>query len=197
MRTRNWWATTSALVLFGFVLLSNAGFGAEKKSDEPGQAANRDRSDADEDAQYHATLGVSINESDGRVSVIAVAPGSPAARAGLRVGDEIRYVDDQRIRTTHGLIEAIREYHPGSHIDLSILRNGERQVLKVKLGSESQQLSSQQFRALQKQIARLQQEIEDLRSSQYSSRRRPAFDASQWQRLQRMGEADDDPALFQ
>jgi membrane-associated protease RseP (regulator of RpoE activity) len=80
-------------------------------------------------------LGVSLQESDGRVSVTAVMPGSPAAKAGLRVGDQIRYVGDQRIRTAEGLAEEVSEYRPGSQVDLAIRRDGEKQTVTATLGS--------------------------------------------------------------
>jgi len=89
----------------------------------------------DDDAQHHAALGVSLREADGHVTVIAVLPGSPAARAGLQAGDVIRYVGDQRIATAQGLAEEIGEYRPGSQVELSIRRNGEKQTLSARLGS--------------------------------------------------------------
>ena len=79
-------------------------------------------------------------ESDGRVRVVAVMPGSPAARAGLQVGDEIRSVDDQRIRTTEGLTDEICEKQPGAKVELSIRRNGEPSTLHARLAS-AQELS--------------------------------------------------------
>ncbi len=86
-------------------------------------------------AQHHAALGVSLREADGHVTVIAVLPGSPAARAGLQAGDVIRYVGDQRIATAQGLAEEIGEYRPGSQVELSIRRNGEKQTVSARLGS--------------------------------------------------------------
>ena len=89
----------------------------------------------DDDAQHHGSLGISMREDDGRVIVIAVMPGSPAAKAGLRVGDQIRFVGDQRIATAQGLADEVAEYRPGSRVDLAIRRNGEKQTVSVTLGS--------------------------------------------------------------
>ncbi len=157
MRQRNWWTLTWALVFGAMFTLVNAGFGddnensSSKKSNNNtagDQATNRDQDrqqngreqsrradDDDDNVQHHAALGVSLNESDGHVRVIAVAPGGPAAKAGLRVGDEIRYVGDERIRTAQGLAEEIADYHPGEKVDLSIRRNGERQTVQAQLAS--------------------------------------------------------------
>jgi hypothetical protein len=105
-----------------------------RNQDRDNTGRNQDREQSD-DPQHHASLGISMVESDGRVRVVAVLPGSPAARAGLQVGDEVRYVDDQRIRTTEGLQEEVNERQPGSTVELSIRRNGEKQTLHARLGS--------------------------------------------------------------
>ena len=99
-------------------------------NDSQSAAQNRDRQDREtsDDAQHHAALGISMSDSEGHVRVIAVMPGSPAARAGLQVGDEIRAVGDQRIRTAQGLTEEIEEQQPGATVELSIRRNGERRA---------------------------------------------------------------------
>lgn len=96
---------------------------------------NRRMDQNDDDAQHHGSLGISMREDDGRVTVIAVMPGSPAAKAGLRVGDQIRFVGDQRIATAQGLADEVAEYRPGSRVDLAIRRNGEKQTVSVTLGS--------------------------------------------------------------
>jgi len=118
---------------------SNDGGQRNAARDQSRRQQNRDqgrRADRDDDnALHHAVLGVSLGESDGHVHVIAVMPGSPAAKAGLRVGDVIRYVGDQRIATAQGLAEEISEYRPGSQVDLAIRRDGEKQTVTAKLGS--------------------------------------------------------------
>lgn len=96
---------------------------------------SQDRDKSDSDVQHHAVLGISMLESDGHVRVVAIMPGSPAAKAGLQVGDEIRSVDDQRIRTTEGLTDEICEKQPGATVELSIRRNGERSTLHARLAN--------------------------------------------------------------
>ena len=114
-------------------------YGTTRNQTRNNQSSDQNRrSDRDDDAQHHASLGISMHEDDGRVTVIGVMPGSPAAKAGLRVGDTIRYVGDQKIATAQGLAEEIGEYRPGSKVDLSIRRNGEKQTVSVTLGSRQQ-----------------------------------------------------------
>jgi len=100
---------------------------------------NREKYDAsstDDTVRHHGALGVSLTKSADGVTVVGVIPGSPAERAGLRLGDEIRHVGDKRIYNTQELVEEVRESKPGTQIDLIIRRNGQRQVVSAKLGSQ-------------------------------------------------------------
>ena len=102
---------------------SNDASAANQNSQSNADRSSQDRQRTDD--AHHAILGVSLAESDGHVHVTAIMPGSPAAKAGLQVNDEIRAVDDQRIRTVEGLTEEIGQQQPGSTVELSIRRNGE------------------------------------------------------------------------
>jgi hypothetical protein len=150
MRQEIWWPATWALVVGGSLLLAGAGFGGENensdRSKNPAGSTNEQAGSQDQrggqsdqkgsdEVRHHATLGMLISKSEDGVHIVGVMPGSPADHAGLRVGDEIRYVGDERIRTTQGLTEEVRKYKPGSQVDLSIRRNGERQIVKAKLSS--------------------------------------------------------------
>jgi hypothetical protein len=86
-------------------------------------------------APDRAALGVFIRAAEESVSVVELVSGGPADRAGLQAGDEIRYVGDARIRTTESLIDAIAAFTPGTRIDLTILRNGRRQIVEAELVS--------------------------------------------------------------
>ena len=153
-----------AAALLAMATWSGSSFGREKDSSNESQSKassddsqnasqnnndrrNQDRDQSDADAQHHAALGISVVDNDGRVRVVAILPGSPAARAGLQVGDEIRSVDDQRIRTAEGLTEEVGEKQPGSNVELSIRRNGERRTLQARL------VSSQEVRQNNRQYA--------------------------------------------
>ena len=93
------------------------------------------RAGSSDRALHRAALGVFILATEETVSVVEVIFGSPADRAGLQAGDEIRYVGDARIRTTDSLIHAIAAFTPGTRIDLTILRNGRRQIVEAELAS--------------------------------------------------------------
>lgn len=71
-------------------------------------------------------LGVTIEDRSGGFGVIvrSVAPGSAAARAGIRTGDILQRVDDEQIRSVSDLQERVRRSAPGEKVNLQYERNG-------------------------------------------------------------------------
>ncbi len=107
-----------------------------------------------------AYLGVATRSIDGALDelnlaspdgalVETVAPGSPADRAGLRGGSEVRSVAGESVRTGGDIIKSvdgrkvrdaddvtdlIGGHRPGDRVKLQILREGIRRSLTVRLG---------------------------------------------------------------
>lgn len=69
----------------------------------------------------------------GTVEELAVVPGSPADKAGLREGDIILEVDGVRLEGTNSLAGEIRKRKVGDSIRLKILSQGEEQEVRVTL----------------------------------------------------------------
>ncbi len=213
----------SATVLTALVCslsLVGAGFGEENKSSEkpkseadaaakpaPSREPTR-RAGNNRRLREHGALGVLLSQSGDVVSVSEVIPGSPAEKAGLNVGDEIRSVDDERIRSTQDLTDVINASVPGTQVDLTIRRNGRRQVVRAELAAWESTFGSRQrivrneawlnqrIRALEQQIQRQQQEINALRNLRQVPGSNTG-DLQQWWERVHHGESDNDPALFQ
>lgn len=64
----------------------------------------------------------------------AVTPGSPADKAGLRAGDVIVAVDDERITLATDLADVIRRYKPGDEVRITYRRDGKEHSVRVALG---------------------------------------------------------------
>jgi len=78
-------------------------------------------------------LGIFSAESDGKVTVVSVAAGGPAARAGLRQGDVIADIRDGEVA---GLADFYRKLwdcgEAGTEVPMRILRNGRDAWMRVK-----------------------------------------------------------------
>ncbi|MEO6812088.1 MAG: PDZ domain-containing protein [Isosphaeraceae bacterium] len=70
-------------------------------------------------------LGLELIETDGEVRVSGVLPGSPAEMVGLKTGDRLVQVNDQRIEATKDAHEAIAKVRPGDKVRISVRRGNE------------------------------------------------------------------------
>ncbi|MGI9145730.1 MAG: S1C family serine protease [Chloroflexota bacterium] len=75
-----------------------------------------------------------VNAQNG-VAIGAVAPGSPAAKAGLRPKDVITEADGQQLTEESSLVQALSQHKPGETVPLSVLRGGQQLTVQVTLGT--------------------------------------------------------------
>jgi putative serine protease PepD len=66
-------------------------------------------------------------------TITEVMPDTPAARAGLQKDDVITAVGDQPVNDGIALIVAIRTHLPGETVEMSVVRGGKEQTVKVEL----------------------------------------------------------------
>jgi S1-C subfamily serine protease len=59
---------------------------------------------------------------------------SPAARAGLQVGDVVTAVNGEAVDAEHTLRDRVAAHQPNDTIDLTVLRSGETLTISVTLG---------------------------------------------------------------
>lgn len=64
---------------------------------------------------------------------------NPARQSGLREKDVVLEVDDQPVRTSGDLQQAIAFHEPGDEVTLTVWRNGERKRVEVELGERPTQ----------------------------------------------------------
>jgi carboxyl-terminal processing protease len=88
---------------------------------------------ADEAGQY-AGIGVEIDVKDGWLTVIAVYPGGPGERYGIRPGDRFLTINGRSARdlAVDDAITAIRG-EPGTKVNVAIRRRGQEATVRLSL----------------------------------------------------------------
>jgi S1-C subfamily serine protease len=88
-----------------------------------------------------STLDVDQAEADGhKLSVDAgayvqsVGSGTPAAKAGIEVGDVVTEVDGKSIAGAASLGNVIRQYKPGDKVEITVDRDGDTKTFTITLG---------------------------------------------------------------
>lgn len=76
--------------------------------------------------------GSDLTDRDG-VLVNVVGPGTPAATAGMQVGDVIVGIDGKVVAMREDLVKMMSETRPGQSIEVEVKRGGKLQTLKAEL----------------------------------------------------------------
>ena len=89
------------------------------------------------EAKY-PVIGANVDTGSRRngAEIVDVPSGTPAQRAGLQEGDIVVAVEDKPVADGIELIVAIRSHQPGETIAMTVLRDGDRRTLEVKLDAK-------------------------------------------------------------
>lgn len=68
--------------------------------------------------------------------IVRVAPNTPAAKAGLKVGDVIVFFDSKSIKNMDGLISAIRKKKVGDRVKITYFRKKEKKTVELTLAEK-------------------------------------------------------------
>jgi S1-C subfamily serine protease len=122
----------SAAPGIGFAIASNVARNIASQLVSDGKVTNSGR----------AALGISVstvtdpNGNPVGVGIVSVAPGGPAAKAGLVPGETITKLDMTRIASTQDLADALAEHVPGQRVTLTVTpANGGSREVNVLLGT--------------------------------------------------------------
>lgn len=104
-------------------------------------------------------IGLSLGMKDPKGAIITkLSQNGPAAKSDLKVGDVIVRVDDEEISDSRDLARTIADIVPNTNVKVRVLRDGEEEVVAVKLGTFP---SGKQFAALESDKP-VTEEMEDL-----------------------------------
>jgi putative serine protease PepD len=90
----------------------------------------------------HPLVGVGLADATDSAGnplarVQAVSSGGPAAKAGIKPGDVIVQVGDQKTAGAEAVIAAVRSHRPGEAVSVTVLRDGVRKTFTVTLANAS------------------------------------------------------------
>jgi len=87
--------------------------------------------------KINLTTGELLNKGallSGYKNMTAIVKGSPAEKAGLKLGDIIVAIEDDMIGVEKSLGEIIQNYDPGQKIKITFIRDGQNKTVEVTLG---------------------------------------------------------------
>ncbi|MEX2120898.1 MAG: PDZ domain-containing protein [Pirellulales bacterium] len=109
----------------------------ERLTERLGRGAAEVADDVDDwfdDDRDGPALGVNLREdARGGVEIARVEPGSPAAEAGLRPGDQILTINGQRVTSRGSVGSLIQRADPGDDVLIEIIRDGRRRTASATL----------------------------------------------------------------
>lgn len=80
-----------------------------------------------------AYLGVTLKNGKHHPVVSDISPNSPAEKAHLQVGDEIKKVDGSSVRNSLDIVNIIREKSPQEVVELKVKRHGKNLKMNIPL----------------------------------------------------------------
>jgi len=91
-------------------------------------------------------LGVMVGPGDDGKAVMIrdVAPGSPAATAGVKAGDRVVKVGKDEARDVDAFMKAVATHKPGDKLPLTVERDGKQQTLTATLGERPEPVARPQ-----------------------------------------------------
>eukprot|EP01006_Ploeotia_vitrea_P049697 TRINITY_DN67366_c2_g2_i2.p2 TRINITY_DN67366_c2_g2~~TRINITY_DN67366_c2_g2_i2.p2 ORF type:complete len:156 (+),score=23.31 TRINITY_DN67366_c2_g2_i2:739-1206(+) len=97
-------------------------------------------------SQTPAKLGLQVAAVNGTVKVIRTRPRGPTTKA-IKANDELLKLNDVPVTSVQDFQQVAAQFVPGQRISITVLRNGETQVVYVYVGSS---ITREQHEALQR-----------------------------------------------
>ncbi len=91
-----------------------------------------------QDIDENTAMALGLEHPDGAL-ISSVMEDEPADVAGLRAGDVIIAVNDEPVEDSSELLQAIANIAPGTTAQITIIRNGEEEVIDAVLGERESQ----------------------------------------------------------
>src|ERR1700746_1500111 len=127
---------TNAYAGVGFALPSNTIAQVYNQLTGPEHRVERGSIGIEFNAQENPAIA-RVYGGQGGITISSVVPGSPAERAGLKVGDTIVSVDGKPIKNGDELVAELAGRKPGAKVTLGYFRNGKKEEASVTVADRS------------------------------------------------------------
>ena len=132
---------TNAYAGVGFALPSNTVANVYNQLIGPDHRVSRGSIGIEFNAQENPAIARVYGVNSG-VTISNVVAGSPADRAGLKVGDTITSVDGRPVKNGDELVGDIASRKPGAKVTLGLIRNGKKQDTTVTVADRAKLFAS-------------------------------------------------------
>lgn len=132
---------TNAYAGVGFALPSNTVVSVYNQLTGPEHRVQRGSIGIEFNAQENPAIARVYGVQSG-ITVSSVVAGSPADRAGLKVGDTIFAVDGKQVKNGDELVANIASRKPGDKINLGYFRNGKKEETSVTVADRAKLFAS-------------------------------------------------------
>jgi serine protease Do len=132
---------TNAYAGVGFALPSNTVVQVYNQLIGPEHRVQRGSIGIEFNAQENPAIARVYGVQSG-ITISSVVPGSPADRAGLKVGDTIVSVDGKPIKNGDELVSDIAARKPGAKVSLGYFRNGKKEEAAVTVADRAKLFAS-------------------------------------------------------
>jgi serine protease Do len=132
---------TNAYAGVGFAMPSNTIAQVYNQLTGPEHRVERGSIGIEFNAQENPAIA-RVYGGQGGITISSVVPGSPAERAGLKVGDTIFSVDGKSIKNGDELVSDIAGRKPGSKVTLGYFRNGKKDEAAVTVADRAKLFAS-------------------------------------------------------
>ncbi len=127
---------TNSYAGVGFALPSNTIVSVYNQLIGPDHRVARGSIGIEFNAQENPAIARVYGSGSG-ITVSSVVPGSPAEKAGLKIGDTIVAVDGKSVKTGDELVADIASRKPGAKVDLGFVRDGKKDDATVTVADRA------------------------------------------------------------
>lgn len=127
---------SSQVLIKGIKILNNLMDNALNRIAQMEKGAPVSEGDKKRRKEGSAYLGLYLSDSDGKVMVSKLVDDGPAEKAGVKANDQILMINGDKIKEVQDLREAMESVKAGEKVRVVVLRDGDKQKIRILAGEK-------------------------------------------------------------